>query len=238
MIKKEILKTIIKLFDKFLNTELYLRLVSENNSWSHKNSYETKNFDLIFVHVPKTGGTTFNYLIDKLKVEKKINVKNRGHFSVSINSNISDNNYCTVIRNPIERSISYFNTCLNDRNNYSHHLAKKGFDVFMRRCFGVQNIFCKYYSGYIDDHVTDLSLKKAFENLKQFKHIILFEDIENDLKKFINENNLDIKSIPNIDYNSTKKNYDNYDFKKIAEFYNPYDLILYKRVKEEILKKL
>ena len=81
-------------------------------------------------------------------------------------------------------------------------------------------------------------LKKAFENLKQFKHIILFEDIENDLKKFINENNLDIKSIPNIDYNSTKKNYDNYDFKKIAEFYNPYDLILYKRVKEEILKKL
>ena len=237
MIRKEILKTILRLFDKFLNTELYLRLVSETNTWSHKNTYNTDNLDLIFVHVPKTGGTTFNYLIDKLKLEKKINVKNRGHFSIAINSNISDNNYCTIIRDPIQRSISYFNTCLNDKNNYSHHLAKKGFDVFMRRCFGVQNIFCKYYSGYIDQHVTDLNLNRAFENLKKFKYIILFENIENDLKNFIKENDLDIKSIPDIDYSSTKKNYNDYNYKRIAEFYNPYDLILYKKVKEEILKK-
>ena len=36
MIKKEILKTIVKLFDKFLNTEFHLRLVSENSEKFYK----------------------------------------------------------------------------------------------------------------------------------------------------------------------------------------------------------
>lgn len=237
MISKEILKLIVKLFDRFLNTELYLRLVSENNSWSHKNVYQAENYDLIFVHIPKTGGTTFNYLIDNLKEKKNIKVKNREHFSISISSDIKKNNYYTILRDPVTRSISYFNTCLNDKNNYSHHLAKKGFDVFMRRCESVQNIFSKYYSGFIDSDITELSFNLAFNNLKNFKRILLFEDLENDLKSFVKDNNLKINTIPNLDYNSTKQNYHNDYFKKIAQFYNFYDLQLYQKVKKEILKK-
>ncbi len=237
MVKKELLKIILKLFDKFLNTELYLRLVSESSSWSDNNSYSTKEFDLIFVHIPKTGGTTFNSFLDEVK-KKDIQIKNRGHFPVSIKSNISSVDYYTIIRDPVERSISYYNTCLNDKKNYSHHLAKKGFDVFMRRCFGVQNIFCKYYSGYVDTNVDEAIMNTALTNLKKFKKVILFENIENDLKKFINEFNLDKNFIPNIDYNSTKKNYDNDEFKKVAKFYNFYDDLLYERVKKEILNNL
>ena len=45
MIKKEILKTIVKLFDNFLNTELHLRLVSENSEKFYKNSYDVKEYD-------------------------------------------------------------------------------------------------------------------------------------------------------------------------------------------------
>ena len=70
MIKKEILKIIVKLFDKFLNTELHLRLVSENSEMFYKNSYDVNEYDLIFIHIPKTGGTTFNFVLDELK--KKI----------------------------------------------------------------------------------------------------------------------------------------------------------------------
>ena len=84
MIKKEILKTIIKLFDKFLNTELYLRLVSENSEKFYKNSYNTEEYDLIFIHIPKTGGTTFNFILDELKKKENIKIKQRGHFSISI----------------------------------------------------------------------------------------------------------------------------------------------------------
>ena len=70
MIKKEILKIIVKLFDKFLNTELHLRLVSENSETLYKNTYSVDEYDLIFIHIPKTGGTTFNFVLDKLKKKK------------------------------------------------------------------------------------------------------------------------------------------------------------------------
>ena len=107
----------------------------------------------------------------------------------------------------------------------------------MRRCKGVQNIFSKYYSGFIDDDVTELSFNLAFNNLKNFKQVLLFEDLENDLKSFVKNNNLEINTIPVFDYNSTKQNYTNDHYKKIAQFYNFYDLQLYQKVKKEILKK-
>ena len=163
MIKKEILKTIVKLFDKFLNTELHLRLVSENSEKFYKNSYDVKEYDLIFIHIPKTGGTTFNFVLDELKKKENIKIKQRGHFSISIKTLSSNEktNYCTVIRDPIERSISWYNRCLGDKNYYSHGLAKKGFDVFMRRCSEVHNTFCKYYSGYLDQEVNEYTMNIA-----------------------------------------------------------------------------
>ncbi len=173
MIKKEILKTIVKLFDNFLNTELHLRLVSENSEKFYKNSYDVKEYDLIFIHIPKTGGTTFNFVLDELKKKENIKIKQRGHFSISIKNLNSDEkiNYCTVIRDPVERSISWYNRCLSDKNYYSHGLAKKGFDVFMRRCSEVHNTFCKYYSGYLDQEVNEYTMNIALNNLKNFKYV-------------------------------------------------------------------
>tara|TARA_Y100000817_G_scaffold158527_1_gene123976 strand:+ start:86 stop:811 length:726 start_codon:yes stop_codon:yes gene_type:complete len=236
MIKKEILKTIVKLFDKFLNTEFHLRLVSENSEKFYKNSYDVKEYDLIFIHIPKTGGTTFNFVLDELKKKENIKIKQRGHFSISIKTLSSNEktNYCTVIRDPIERSISWYNRCLGDKNYYSHGLAKKGFDVFMRRCSEVHNTFCKYYSGYLDQEVNEYTMNIALNNLKNFKYVFSFENLENELKNFANNHNLNLSTIPKFDYNSKKTDYENLEYKNIAKFYNPYDMMLYNAAQKEI----
>tara|TARA_X000000368_G_C22828484_1_gene622257 strand:+ start:86 stop:811 length:726 start_codon:yes stop_codon:yes gene_type:complete len=236
MIKKEILKIIVKLFDKFLNTELHLRLVSENSETLYKNTYSVDEYDLIFIHIPKTGGTTFNFVLDKLKKKNNMKIKQRGHFAISIKElgSVEKNNYCTIIRDPIERSISWYNRCLGDKNYYSHELAKKGFDVFMRRCSEVHNTFCKYYSGYLDQEANEYTMNLALKNLKKFKYVLSFETLENELKNFANDHDLDLNTIPKFDYNSKKTDYDNLEYRSIAKFYNPYDMMLYKNVQKEI----
>ena len=239
MIKKEILKTILKLFDKFLNTELHLRLVSENSEKFYKNSYNIDEYDLIFIHIPKTGGTTLNFVLDELRKKENLKIKQRGHFSISIKnlSSIKKTNYCTVLRDPVERSISWYNRCLGDKNYYSHELAKKGFDVFMRRCSEVHNTFCKYYSGYLDQEVNEYTMNIALNNLKNFKYVFSFENLENELKNFTNIHNLNLSTIPKFDYNSSKTDYDNLEYKSIAKFYNPYDMMLYDAAQKEILNQ-
>ena len=163
-------------------------------------------------------------------------IKQRGHFAISIKElgSVEKNNYCTIIRDPIERSISWYNRCLGDKNYYSHELAKKGFDVFMRRCSEVHNTFCKYYSGYLDQEANEYTMNLALKNLKKFKYVLSFETLENELKNFANDHDLDLNTIPKFDYNSKKTDYDNLEYRSIAKFYNPYDMMLYKNVQKEI----
>ena len=90
---------------------------------------------LIFMHIPKCGGTTFNNILDKiylseetfdikqklntrlniedfinLKVQEKDRIKLlKGHMQFGLHSYFSaSSEYITFLRNPIERIISYY----------------------------------------------------------------------------------------------------------------------------------
>ena len=69
MIKKEILKPILRYLDFLLNTTLYSRLISQDSKIFDRNDYAISNLDLIFIHVMKTGGTSFVQILKE--VEKK-----------------------------------------------------------------------------------------------------------------------------------------------------------------------
>tara|TARA_B100002052_G_scaffold241315_1_gene225777 strand:+ start:86 stop:334 length:249 start_codon:yes stop_codon:yes gene_type:complete len=79
----------------------------------------------------------------------------------------------------------------------------------------------------------------ALNNLKNFKYVFSFENLENELKNFANNHNLNLSSIPKFDYNSKKTDYNNLEYQNIAKFYNPYDMMLYNAAQKEIfnLKK-
>ena len=106
----------------------------------------------------------------------------------------------------------------------------------MRRCTEVHNTFCKYYSGYLDQEVNEYTMNLALNNLKKFKYVLSFENLENELKNFANNHDLNLSTIPKFDYNSKKIDYDNLEYKNIAKFYNPYDMMLYNAVQKEIFK--
>ena len=100
----------------------------------------------------------------------------------------------------------------------------------MRNCKEAQNSFCKKYSGEMDKDVNEDIYNLAFNNLKDFKHVLFFEKLNKDLdriKKIYNLENTEkyhLNSSITKDYNdNTKRN--------ISLFYNYYDMKLYNNVK-------
>ena len=83
MIKKEILKPILRYFDLLLNTSLYSRLISQHSKTFDKNDYPISNLDLIFIHVMKTGGTSFAAILREIE-KSGLRVKFYGHYGISI----------------------------------------------------------------------------------------------------------------------------------------------------------
>jgi hypothetical protein len=102
-----------------------------------------------FVHIPRTAGTTFGKILDNLYKEKKVarfyadehgNVANdeigrfrnldaetknsydllRGHFVFGFDQDLKGFRYVTLLRDPVQRLISYYFYALQDRTNYLH----------------------------------------------------------------------------------------------------------------------
>ena len=72
------------------------------------------------------------------EVEKKgIRIKYFGHYGISIAETSPKPIYCTILRNPVDRSISLYNHFLRDKKSAYHNLALKGFStikVFFVTC--------------------------------------------------------------------------------------------------------
>ena len=229
MIKKEILKPILRYLDFLLNTTLYSRLISQDSKIFDRNDYSISNLDLIFIHVMKTGGTSFVQILKE--VEKKgVRIKYFGHYGISIAETSPKPIYCTILRNPVDRSISLYNHFLRDKKSAYHNLALKGFSTFMRNCKEAQNSFCKKYSGEMDKDINEDIYNLALNNLKNFKHVLFFENLDKDFEK--------IKDIYNLEKNkkyhlnsSIIKDYNDDIKRNISLFYNYYDMKLYNNFK-------
>ena len=102
----------------------------------------------------------------------------------------------------------------------------------MRYCPEAQNIFCKYYSGELDQDMNNDLFQKALENTKNFYQLINFENFKNDTLKLIDNFNIKNIEVPHINQSSNKKEITE-DERKIIEFYNYFDLKFYKIIKSK-----
>ena len=229
MIKKEILKPILRYLDLFLNTSLYSRLISQHSKIFDKNDYPISNLDLVFIHVMKTGGTSFVQILKKLE-SSGLRVKYFGHYGISIAEKSPKPIYCTILRNPIERAISLYNHFLRDKKSAYHNLALKGFSTFMRNCKEAQNSFCKKYSGEMDKDVNEDIYNLALNNLKLFKHVLFFENLNDDFEKIKKIYNLVDSEKYHLN-SSVVKDYNDKTKRNISLFYNYYDMKLYNNFK-------
>ena len=112
-----------------------------------------------------------------------------------------------------------------------HVSTSRGLVNFLRHSCEVKNLYCQYFSGLIGENIDERIFNIALENLKNFKGIILFEDYDNEIKKFFNGFN--ISEINEKFYiNKSSEKVLKKEEKESIKIYNYWDLKLY----EEILK--
>jgi len=233
---KEISKFFSKIIDQNIYTSFYPKLIGRNSSTMNKNDYKVpEDYEYIFIHVPKTAGTSFKSLIANINKELKDNKIFPGnHNPMSILYSPLEKKYISVIRNPIERSYSFYKMQLKDKKQPYHYLAKKSLSHFFKYCPEAQNVFCKYYSSEIEQNINSDLFQNALENCKNFYQIINFENFEKDIYKFLNKLNIKNIEIPHLNQSDNKKKITD-DELKIIKFYNYYDLKLYDVLKSNLV---
>lgn len=240
-IKKKIIYLLTKIFfrniDKFFNTTTE-EIIRRKLLNLHSQNYKILKNKYYFIHVPKSGGTTFhNYL--QVNLNKKLFNFNHPytynyytHFPLKkLHPFLKDNKYFTIIRNPFYRVYSFYIDCLLNKKDVFHNIASKGIENFCVKCWQAQNLYTKYYSGDLFD-LNSNSLFIAKKNLSNFFFLLDFDNLNKDIIKLSEQLNIDNKQFEH-------KNIKRYDPPSITDleiikFYNKYDAQLYDYFKDEI----
>jgi hypothetical protein len=155
---------------------------------------------LIFLHIPKTGGTTMGSIIRKNYKEKEIffsHKKNldktwgqltindaekvkiiRGHNSFGIHEFFPNKNfqYFTILRDPVERAISLYRM-ISRTPEHRFHADLKKYGRTLREFVesdkfqNTNNTMVRMISGNQHDQITDEDLQRALYNID--KHFVL-----------------------------------------------------------------
>lgn len=207
---------------------------------------------LVFIHIPKTAGTTINKLLkdnNSKKIsygrvhtltlkEKELIVKNiykektilTGHISCKELSilNIPLYNMFTILRNPIHRCLSWYGHTDNGKKIFGKKVSLHYFfsiydKEIYQNCYNRMTYQLGNYAHYDKRNKHEKNvLNTAKKNILQFKFIIIFENLKNDIKKYLCGDNL-------VHKRNSKNKYNNIDSKTISliKKWNKLDIELY-----------
>tara|TARA_Y100000590_G_scaffold300486_2_gene338788 strand:- start:357 stop:1085 length:729 start_codon:yes stop_codon:yes gene_type:complete len=192
----------------------------------HRNDYKFDKNQIVFIHVPKTGGASIREHLEKNLNNFYIFKKKSEHNPVSLLCSPKDYNYITFLRNPVNRVYSYYN--MLKKYNYvpGHDLAKKSLSDLLINSYQVKNLYCQYFSGLPFENVNEEIFNLALSNLKMFYFVGKFEDFNNSFVNLCSKLDLKNNSLIHINKNNYLEISD--DQKKLIESYNSYDIKLYK----------
>ena len=196
----------------------------------HRCCYQVPHGKRVFVHVPKTGGSSVHKLL--LKHPSKLqfmNVSLKGcHRPVSRLHSPKDTFYFTIIRDPIERVWSYFNMV---RHRWISHpykeYAKVGLEYFLQHCWEARNQYIRYFSSFLLDEPGEYEYRIAIKNLTHFKAVIDFNNFDNEPSRYCTKIGIypDEQPVPHA--NKSNYNAANNEEKRLIAFYNRLDVNLY-----------
>jgi len=187
--------------------------------------FNIKEKKFIYIHIPKTGGSSLQHIFNNYKnnVNTFIGNKIKGHITFYqtvenlINHNLTPSSYIylTLIRNPWDRMISlYFYikqypVINHGMGELQNKILKKtmsfydfiDFNVNMKKTtFGVPPTLLSSQSNYIKNYNNDIKLN----------YILKLEDGNNGIKNMLNKENISINiSLPHIN-KSLHKDYISY----------------------------
>ena len=177
---------------------------------------------LIFLHIPKAGGTTFNDILKReyrfktihsLKYNDVADFKNlppekhrkirllKGHFPFGIHSCFENPHYVTFLRNPVNRFISYYNYLLKTPRHYLYEkvaIANMSMLEFVQSDLTVEidNCQLRYLTGTSKpiNTLTNSLLEEAKNNLSSYFEIGITERFDESIITIVN--NLEWKTKP------------------------------------------
>lgn len=220
--KRKVIKVIAKVIDKVLKSNLYWNYVFKVNGY-HDTGYTFQNTEIAFVHVPKTGGTSFYKMLEGIN-HNIINVKI--HKPVSSKCPPEEFNYVTIIRNPIDRVWSLYNMVLRSPANYPYkNFANDGLEQFLKKCWEARDMYCRYFSNKVVNEVNAQTFLLAQMNLSAFYAVIDFDNFSDEVLSFFHKENIKVDKIlhERKANNATMQEQD----KLLIEKYNSFDLKLY-----------
>jgi hypothetical protein len=176
---------------------------------------------IIFLHLPKTGGTSLVQLLQKkYKIftyyknssdEEQLNTINSheydiitGHMDFNFINKIKYTKIFTIMRNPIQRCISlyYFVNKGIDLVNKELTLYEFFTSIDKRILRHIENNMTHQiaYKYFYDDRLPDdESLILAKNNIDKFDFVIIYENIDNDIYKYFNDKLLKYNVTPKYD---------------------------------------
>lgn len=235
-----------KLKNKFIGILIAIILLYFILSFKSENFLVNKK-PLLFIHIPKTGGTYVENLLkesgyhvgiydkflescNKCKLPK-VNGKKKSkckckfwHIPPKYNSKINFNNFITftIVRNPIDRFVSEFNyNKYGDLERYSKKLnSKSNINKFAK--FLKKNKNKNIYKG--NCHLLNQSEYLTDYYGNKVENILHQENLNDELLNFSNKYNLNINFDKDVDKNIKQKNssvldLNNQSFEIIKDYY-------------------
>lgn len=226
---------------------------------------KNNNKGLIFLHLPKNAGTTLNGILEKkyskkeifhvrynengiwnlnefkeLPQEEKDNIQLlTGHFNFGLHEYFSnDFNYITMLRHPVERTVSFYNFIKKQK---THRLFDSVKNKSIIECvtqvkdFDVVNGQARKLSNTDDEN---LMLNKALENIEQhFVFVGIQEYFDESILLLNNKLKLGIRYYSKLNVTRVKPQIDTELIREIEKT-NQVDLELYNIIKNRFFEEL
>ena len=221
-----------RIFDKLFFTDFAKRASNFYHLYD-QNDYTFDKNDYCFIHVPRTGGWSFRNYYEEFKLPFYSNTKNGHHNPVSLLCSPAEYKYVTIIRNPVERVRSHFQM-FQQANDPS---SSRGLINFLRYSSEAKNLYCQYFSGLIGELVDERIFNLAIKNIKSFNAVIIFENYEEDSKKFFKRFQID-RFTKKFHANRSPRASLNENEREAIKIYNYWDIKLYEEIKNFKLKEV
>jgi hypothetical protein len=155
-----------------------------NNRIPHVNSIEWDDATYIFIHIPKTGGTSIFSEIKRLN----LNIKHYWHLFPGYIPLRVHYKFVTIVRNPYDRAVSAFfhykNGGINEKE-YNFKIYMERFDTFEEWVLYGLNLDIVTFKYNIHNFICFMKQAEwlLYNGEKIIKNVLRYENIEEEVKK-------------------------------------------------------
>jgi len=143
----------------------------------HRNDYEIPARARVFIHVPRTGGTSAMEYFHRIQAPRILNA--HAHHPISLVHPPGRHRYFTILRDPVERCWSFFRFTLHGKGGTPYRrAAERGLESFCDHCWEMRNMYCRYFSGIPWKEPDGETLAEASRQLAAFEAVLDFRDLD------------------------------------------------------------